>query len=162
MIKIAQKGPIQRAKINIPIWSLKHKQENYQPGLVSLIDGYLPDEDHIAHVEDLIQWHHIGIVSWQLNDMCVVEAGGKKLTLARRDGALFAFAYKCPHASGIMADGVLDGAGNVVCPVHRYRFSLASGRNTSGEGYYIKTYSVEERVDGIYVGWEEKGLFGWL
>jgi nitrite reductase/ring-hydroxylating ferredoxin subunit len=109
-----------------------------------------------------MKWHHIGMVIWQPNNMCVVEAGGKKITLARKEGKLFAFAYKCPHASGIMADGVLDGAGNVVCPVHRYRFSLANGRNTSGEGYYLKTYAIEERPDGIYVGWEEKGLFGWL
>jgi 3-phenylpropionate/trans-cinnamate dioxygenase ferredoxin subunit len=41
-----------------------------------------------------------------------------------------------------------------VCPLHRYRFSLANGRNTSGEGYFLKTYPVKEDDDGVWVGLE--------
>ena len=54
-------------------------------------------------------------------------------------------------ASGIMADGFIDAAGMVVCPLHRYRFSLQNGRNTSGEGYYLKTYPTQMKEDGLYV-----------
>ena len=61
-----------------------------------------------------------------------------------------------------MADGTLDAVGNVVCPVHRYKFSLQNGRNSSGEGYYLTTYPLEQREDGLYIGFEEKGLFSWL
>lgn len=109
-------------------------------------------------------WHKVaeGLdeLPWAENGMCVVEAGGKKVTLARWNGGLYAFAYKCPHASGIMAEGYINAAGQVTCPLHRYRFDLRNGRNTSGEGYYLKTYQVEERADGIYAGWENKSLFG--
>lgn len=101
------------------------------------------------------KWHKIGDsvaeFQWQGNQMCIIEVDGKKITLAKYQEGLFAFAYKCPHASGIMADGFVDGLGQVVCPLHRYRFSLKNGRNTSGEGYYLKTYPIEERADGIYV-----------
>ncbi len=101
------------------------------------------------------KWYKIGEseaeFQWQANQMCVIEVSGKKITLAKHQEGLFAFAYKCPHASGVMADGFLDGLGQVVCPLHRYRFSLKNGRNTSGEGYYLKTYPLEERADGIYV-----------
>ena len=90
--------------------------------------------------------------------MAITEAGGKKITLAVFNGQVFAFAQKCPHASGVMADGFIDALGNVVCPLHRYKFSMANGRNTSGEGYYLKTYPVETRDDGIYVGIET----GWF
>jgi nitrite reductase/ring-hydroxylating ferredoxin subunit len=97
------------------------------------------------------------------NGMTIVEAGGKKVTLALHGDRLWGCAHKCPHASGVMAEGFIDAPGNVVCPLHRYRFSLQNGRNVSGEGYYLKTYAVEERGDGIYVGMEEGGgLFGWL
>lgn len=96
---------------------------------------------------------------WQGNDLCLVEAGDKKITLARFQQGIYAFAWKCPHASGIMADGHINAAGQVTCPLHRYRFDIKTGRNTSGEGYYLKTYHVEEREDGIYVGWEEKGFW---
>lgn len=105
---------------------------------------------------------HEDLLPWQPNQMCQLEAGDKKLTMARFNGELYAFAQKCPHASGIMADGYITATGQVTCPLHRYRFDMKNGRNTSGEGYYLKTYTVEKREDGIYIGWEEKGLFGFL
>ncbi|RXK83569.1 Rieske (2Fe-2S) protein [Filimonas effusa] len=113
-----------------------------------------------------INWHKLADAvadfSWQSNNMCVAEVAGKKLTLVLFQDAIFATAFKCPHASGVMADGFVDAAGNIVCPLHRYKFSLKNGRNTSGEGYYLKVYAVEQREDGIYVGIESSGLFGWL
>jgi len=51
----------------------------------------------------------------------------------------------------VMADGFIDATGQVVCPLHRYRFNIKNGRNTSGEGYYLKTYPLERREDGLYV-----------
>lgn len=113
-----------------------------------------------------IKWYKIGEseadIAWQDNDMCIVHANKKKLTLARHNGNLFAFAHKCPHANGIMADGYINAAGQVTCPLHRYRFNMQNGRNTSGEGYFLKTYPVETRADGIYVGLETKGFWGSL
>ena len=93
--------------------------------------------------------------------IAVVEVKGKKICVTRFRDAWFAFGYKCPHASGIMSEGYVDAVGNVVCPVHRYKFSLQNGRNTSGEGYYLKVYPVEVRGEAIYVGMPDGGLFGW-
>jgi 3-phenylpropionate/trans-cinnamate dioxygenase ferredoxin subunit len=104
----------------------------------------------------------VGELGWQSNSMVVIEVDGKKITVAQYHDQLFAVAYKCPHASGIMADGSIDAAGNIICPLHRYKFNLQNGRNTSGEGYYLKTYPVEVREDGVFVGMEEKGFFNWL
>lgn len=110
--------------------------------------------------EPVWKWYKISEseaeICWQENQMCIVEAGDKKVTLARHNGALYAFAWKCPHAGGIMADGSINALCQVVCPVHRYRFDIRNGRNTSGEGYFLKTYRIETREDGVYVGWEEK------
>src|ERR1700750_1776341 len=89
-------------------------------------------------------------LSFADNQIAVLEINSKKICIARHFDGLFAFAYKCPHASGIMADGYLDALGNVVCPLHRYKFSLKNGRNVSGEGYYLKTFAVEEREDCVY------------
>ena len=101
----------------------------------------------------------IAELDFKPNNMCVLEADGKKVTIAQFNQSLFAFAYKCPHASGIMAEGYINAVGNIVCPVHRYAFSLQNGRNTTGEGYYLKTYLAEERADGVYVGMEKTGIF---
>ncbi len=99
---------------------------------------------------------------WKQNNMCVVETSGKKLSIAKYKDQIFAFAYKCPHAGGVLADGCLDAVGYAVCPLHRYKFDLMNGRNVSGEGYYLKIYPVECRPDGIFVGFEEKGFLNWL
>ena len=111
-------------------------------------------------------WHKIAdteqALNWQENNMCLVDAGDKKVTLARFGGGLFAFAQKCPHAGGMMADGYINTTGQVTCPLHRYRFDMKNGRNTSGEGYYLKTYALEIREDGIYVGFENKGFWASL
>jgi nitrite reductase/ring-hydroxylating ferredoxin subunit len=101
------------------------------------------------------QWHKIAESESELDfsphHIAVIEVNHKKICIGRYNTMLYAFAYTCPHASGIMADGYIDVLGNIVCPVHRYKFNLQNGRNSSGEGYYLKHWPVEKRDDGIYV-----------
>lgn len=87
--------------------------------------------------------------------MAVVEVNGKKVSLGRRGDKLFAFAYLCPHASGILAEGWLDAKGYVVCPVHKYRFDMENGRNVTGEGYHLKHWLVERREEGVFLRIED-------
>lgn len=112
-------------------------------------------------------WHkiadHINELDFAKNDIAVAELKGKKICIARYKDSVFAFAYKCPHAGGILADGHIDAMGNIVCPLHRYKYDLRNGRNVSGEGYYLKHWPVEIREEGVFVEMEEgAGLFGWL
>jgi nitrite reductase/ring-hydroxylating ferredoxin subunit len=104
---------------------------------------------------ELFQWHKIAGAAAELdfaaNDIAVTELAGKKICIGRYKDKLYAFAYTCPHASGLMADGYIDALGNIVCPVHRYKFNLQNGRNSSGEGYYLKHWPVEVREDGVYI-----------
>lgn len=93
------------------------------------------------------------------NNIAVAEANGKKICIGKFNEDVFAFAFKCPHAGGIMADGYIDALGNVVCPLHRYKYDMKNGRNVSGEGYYLKHWPVEVREEGVFVGMESSG---WL
>jgi nitrite reductase/ring-hydroxylating ferredoxin subunit len=109
------------------------------------------------------RWHKIaesltetGIVE---KAAMTVSVGGKNICVARFEDKLYGCASKCPHAGALMSDGWVDAQGNIVCPLHRYKFDLEKGRNTSGEGYYLKTYPIEEREEGIFIG-IEVGLFG--
>lgn len=101
-------------------------------------------------------WHKIAESRKELFDsdytLTEVEVEGKMVCIGLYREKLKACAAKCPHASGKMAAGYIDALGNIVCPLHRYKFSLESGRNVSGEGYFLKTYRIEERSDGIYIG----------
>ena len=113
--------------------------------------------------EKKITWHriaeHADDIEFATNNIAVVEVKGKKICLGKTQAGIFAFAYTCPHASGILADGYIDALGNITCPVHRYKYDLKNGRNVSGEGYYLKHWPVDLRQDGVYVGFEEGGFW---
>jgi nitrite reductase/ring-hydroxylating ferredoxin subunit len=98
-------------------------------------------------------------LEWPDNNLLEIEVAGKKVTLAKWKEGYFAFASKCPHASGRMASGYINPLGQVVCPLHRYAFDMKNGRNTSGEGYFLKTYPVETRPEGIFIGFKPFSLF---
>ncbi len=97
------------------------------------------------------------------NNIAVVEVNGKKICIGQFNKQLFAFAYKCPHAGGILADGFIDAFGNIVCPLHRYKYDMKNGRNVTGEGYYLKHWPIEIREDGVYIEMEKRsGFFNWI
>ena len=118
-------------------------------------------------LEKKYKWHKVADdlneIDFADNNIAVVDLDGKNICLGKFKDSLFAFAYKCPHAGGILAEGFIDALGNIVCPLHRYKYDLKNGRNVSGEGYYLKHWPVEIKEDGVFVGVEESGgLFGWL
>lgn len=100
-------------------------------------------------------------LDFQSNNIAAIDVKGRKMCIGKHGGSLFAFAYKCPHAAGLLANGWIDLKGNVVCPLHQYKFSLANGRNVTGEGYYMKCWPVEKRGEEVWVGLEAGGLFSW-
>ena len=112
-------------------------------------------------------WHkiagHINELDFAGNNIAVAEVKGKKVCVAKYKEEIFAFAYTCPHAGGMLAEGYIDPLGNIVCPLHRYKYDMKNGRNTSGEGYYLKHWPVEIREEGVFVAMElSGGLFGWF
>lgn len=83
--------------------------------------------------------------------LTLVEVKGKSICISRHGDSVYACNARCPHASGNLADGYIDVLGNIVCPVHRYKFSLQTGRNNSGEGYFLKTYPLRVEEDGVFI-----------
>ena len=106
-------------------------------------------------------WHKIASAESDLifnaNHIAVIEIDSKKICIARYQNGLFGIPLKCPHAGGLLSEGYVDALGNIVCPVHRYKYNLRNGYNSSGEGFYLKTYPVQVKENGIFVGLEE----GW-
>ena len=109
------------------------------------------------------QWHKIANnlseISFNSQGLAEMNINGKTICLAKHNNQLFACTQKCPHAGALLADGHLDALGNLVCPLHKYKFSLKNGRNISGEGYHLKTFNVEQREDGVFVCLENFTFF---
>ena len=109
------------------------------------------------------QWHkiasYISEINFNASGLAEIDINGKTICLANHNNQLFACTQKCPHAGALLADGHLDALGNLVCPLHKYKFSLKNGRNISGEGYRLKTFAVEQREDGVFICLENTGFF---
>ncbi|MFT4024259.1 MAG: Rieske 2Fe-2S domain-containing protein [Flavihumibacter sp.] len=80
-----------------------------------------------------------------------VRAGNRWISVARVGEQLFAFADTCPHAGACLSDGWMDALGNIVCPLHRYKFDVKTGRNVSGEGYFLRHWPIEECEAGLFI-----------
>ena len=76
----------------------------------------------------------------------VFVVGDRPLAVFRaRDGRVFAAEASCPHRQGPLADGLLGACGGgcvVVCPLHAYRFDLATGAPVGHDGPPLATYPV--------------------
>lgn len=101
----------------------------------------------------LMEWYSIlPLADLPAETMTPAMAGEKQVVLLRRGDAVYAFAATCPHASAPLCDGWLDAQGRIVCPLHKYRFDPANGRNTSGEGYKLRTYATRIDDGQIFIG----------
>jgi nitrite reductase (NADH) small subunit len=58
-----------------------------------------------------------------------------------RSGKVFATQGACPHKNGPLADGLV-GAGKLICPLHAYKFDLATGEAIGNSCEALKTYSI--------------------
>ena len=108
---------------------------------------------------DDLHWVRIALspadIPFGENNLAEAYADEKKICVGRWKNELFAFAAKCPHAGGSFSDGFIDVLGNVVCPLHRYKFCLKNGRNVSGEGYILKRWPVLVTDEGVFVGFSK-------
>ena len=101
-------------------------------------------------------WHKIAenieAINFSSEGMAEFEVGDKKICLILSENKLIACTQNCPHAGAKMSEGYLDTGGNIVCSLHGYKFNLHNGRNSSGEGYFLKLFPVEIRSHAVFVG----------
>lgn len=71
-------------------------------------------------------------------------------------GRLFAIDDRCPHRGGELSAGaVIDGC--VVCPLHGWRFELATGECPDRAGERIHTYSLFAAGEDLFLELDEPG-----
>jgi nitrite reductase [NAD(P)H] small subunit len=79
------------------------------------------------------------------------EVEGELIAVFRaRDGGVFGAQARCPHRGGHLADGVIGG-GLVICPLHTFKFDLATGKHVGNDCPALKTYRVTINKEGEVV-----------
>ncbi|HKP16193.1 MAG TPA: nitrite reductase (NAD(P)H) small subunit [Gemmatimonadaceae bacterium] len=69
---------------------------------------------------------------------------GREIAVFRARGtdAVYATQARCPHKAGLLADGIV-GDGKVICPLHSYKFDLASGTPLGNACQTLTTFRAE-------------------
>ena len=78
------------------------------------------------------------------------DAAGLRVAVFRHSGEIVALSGRCPHAGGPLGLGWIE-EGEVVCPLHRWRFRLKDGRCTTMSGYPVHRFRCEVRGDEVWV-----------
>jgi nitrite reductase/ring-hydroxylating ferredoxin subunit len=104
-------------------------------------------------------WHFVATnpATLTFNESGMIELiiDNRTVCLAFVGNTYFAFQARCPHAGAPLQDGYIDGKGNVVCPLHHYKFCLSNGKNCTGQGYDMRVYPLEQRPNGLYIGFRK-------
>ena len=79
-----------------------------------------------------------------------VEVDGLRIAVFNDGGSFHAVLGRCPHANGPLARGWIED-GEVVCPLHRWRFRLRDGRCTTVRGESIHRFACEVRDGAVWV-----------
>ena len=76
--------------------------------------------------------------------------GAERVAVFRmRDGKVFAVQGECPHRGGPLADG-LTGGSTLVCPLHAWKFDLATGQALNGD-CVLRTFDARIDARGLIV-----------
>jgi len=85
-----------------------------------------------------------------------IEVIGKSICIVNWESNYYAIDDKCSHAGGSLSMGKCDESGNVICPIHRIGFRCKDGGPAGGKGYFVNSYPLENREDGLYIGFKKK------
>ena len=79
---------------------------------------------------------------------------GREIAVFRARGTdeVHATQARCPHKAGLLADGIV-GDGKVICPLHSYKFDLATGTSLGNVCQSLKTYRTELTSDRHVLLW---------
>jgi nitrite reductase/ring-hydroxylating ferredoxin subunit len=78
------------------------------------------------------------------------DAAGLRVAIFRHGGEVVALSGRCPHANGPLGLGWIE-EGEVVCPLHHWRFRLSDGRCMTVRGNSVHRFRCEVRGEEVWV-----------
>lgn len=99
-----------------------------------------------------MKWHKISGTQYTGEPFIKkVQVDGKSICLVGDKEQVFALSAKCPHAGEDLSRGWCED-GKLVCPYHRFSYSLETGRGSTGQNDYVDTFPVKIEAGEIYIG----------
>ena len=80
-----------------------------------------------------------------------LTAGEKRLALLRIGELIHVFDAQCPHRGADLSQANINGAGELICPLHQYRFDLKTGQVKSGYCGDLEIFPCELKENGLEI-----------
>jgi nitrite reductase/ring-hydroxylating ferredoxin subunit len=77
---------------------------------------------------------------------------GEEILLIKRNDGVVALQALCPHQYAPLIGGEIDDDGCLECPLHGWRFSLATGVDPENAYVAVQTYKCGIDGDKLWVG----------
>jgi nitrite reductase/ring-hydroxylating ferredoxin subunit len=88
----------------------------------------------------------------QDNKPQLLIVNGIRICLTLHNNTFFAVQDACPHQGESLSKGAINYLGELICPLHNYRFDLQSGRECATRSRDLKTFPIKADESGIFIG----------
>ena len=80
-----------------------------------------------------------------------VKVGDRSIGLIRMEEQVYAFSSSCPHRGASLIEGSVNGIGELICPLHQYRFQLKTGKVMAGSCSDLEVFPCELSESGLKI-----------
>ena len=85
----------------------------------------------------------------------LLRAKGEEMAVFKSNGQLYGIQNICPHEGGQLCNGWIEG-GEVVCPLHRYKFDLKTGACSTDPKLKVKVFKLVAQGDQFH--WKDEAV----
>ncbi len=86
-----------------------------------------------------------------LNTLKKLRTQTRTFCLAHTSEGFFATNDVCPHMGASLSEGRINYLNELICPLHGYRYKLASGQECQNRTADVQTYKVELTEEGLFI-----------
>ncbi|WP_339875820.1 Rieske 2Fe-2S domain-containing protein [uncultured Algoriphagus sp.] len=81
----------------------------------------------------------------------IIHLGELEIALTRIGEFFKGFQANCPHRGASLNQGMLTAEGEIICPLHQYRFDLKTGEVKAGSCGNLEIYPTELTDEGLKI-----------
>jgi nitrite reductase/ring-hydroxylating ferredoxin subunit len=95
--------------------------------------------------------HNQKIKELKIRELLSLNIYEQEICIVIVDNEPFAFSNYCPHGGALLSLGSCNLKGVISCPKHGYKFDCKTGKDQDNNGYHLKRYKIEQRIEDYWL-----------